>query len=153
MSEEKEGVDADQLKSLTLAPEYGYVVLVSVGFFFLNVAQVARIAVLRGRYRIGYPSMSSAEHPQFECAQRVHHNTLEQLPFFLPYLAFGGVRHPVFAAAFGAAYLFGRIVYTVGYWTGKPNYRLPGSFIGTLFGLFPLLGVAISSAAGMIGWW
>ncbi len=65
----------------------------------------------------------------------------------------GDSRHPIFAAAFGGAYLLGRIIYTIGYWTGKANYRLPGSFIGTFFGLLPLVGVALSSAAGMIGWW
>ncbi len=148
-----EGADADQLTSLTLAPEYGYVVIVAALFFFLNFAQTVRIGQLRARYKIEYPQMSAPEFPDFECAQRVHHNTHEQLPFALVNMAFAGVRHPVFAAAFGGVFFLARVAYSIGYWTGKPKLRLPGSLIGTFFGMLPLVGFAISSGAGMIGWW
>ncbi len=76
--------------------------------------------------------MYSEDHPKFNCAQRVHQNTLEQLPFFLFNLAVGGVRHAIPAAVFGLVFNVARIIYSVGYWSGKPARRIPGSII-TLF--------------------
>ena len=47
----------------------------------------------------------------------------------------------------------GRLAYAVGYSTGKPELRVPGAAASMLGGMFPLAGMAISTAAGLIGWW
>ncbi len=138
---------------MEVPPGYAYVILVAVLMFFIIFAQIIRVSMLRSRYKIEYPKMVSEEYEDFNCAQRVHHNTLEQLPLFLAYLAFGGIGYPIWAASFGAAYLVGRILYSVGYWTGKPAARIPGSFIGTFLGLFPLIGTSVASAGLIEGWW
>ena len=57
---------------------------------------------------------------KFNCAQRAHHNTLEVMPHTLFTLLFSGLRYPGAATALGAVWLFGRIVYTMGYATGDP---------------------------------
>jgi uncharacterized membrane protein YecN with MAPEG domain len=57
------------------------------------------------------------------------------------------------ASICGAIYLVGRIVYAYGYSTGKPELRIPGAMVSMLGGMFPLAGLSISTAAGIIGWW
>jgi MAPEG family len=57
------------------------------------------------------------------------------------------------ASISGAIYLVGRLVYAVGYSTGKPELRVPGALCSMFGGMFPLLGMSISTAAGLIGWW
>ncbi len=139
--------------TLQLQPEYGYVILVAAFTFVVNFAQITRISILRSRFNIDYPKMSSEDELLFNCAQRVHHNTLEQLPFVLVNLAFGGLKHPTVAASFGGIYIIGRILYSLGYWTGVPKRRIPGSLLGFLGGIFPLLGTSVAAAGSFIGWW
>ena len=97
--------------------------------------------------------MTSEKHNDFNCAQRAHQNTLEGLPFFLVNLLLAGIRHPCGAATFGTIFLVGLIVYSIGYYSGDPEKRVPGALIGGLFGLFPLVGLSVSTAAGLLGWW
>ena len=128
--------------------------LVASSATIVNFMQVRRIIALRKKLDIKYPEMTShGKHPEFECAQRVHQNTLELLPFFYPALFVGGLRHPKAAAALGALFLVGRVVYSIGYWSGEPKKRLPGALMSmpTLF--FGLTGLAISTASGVLGWW
>lgn len=57
---------------------------------------------------------------RFNCAQRAHQNTLEVVPHTLFTILFSGLRYPTIAIAFGSIWLFGRIIYTVGYSSGDP---------------------------------
>ena len=52
--------------------------------------------------------MYSEKHPEFNCYQRAHQNTLEFTPFYLALVLTGGLRHPLFAAGAGAVYLASR---------------------------------------------
>ena len=96
--------------------------------------------------------MYSEKHPEFNCYQRAHQNTLEFTPFYLALVILGGLRHPSFAAGAGGIYLVGRIIYSLGYYTGNPKSRIPG-FILNLLALTALLGCSVSTAAGLLGWW
>lgn len=58
--------------------------------------------------------------------QRAHGNTLEALPYFLFALLFAGIDRPLVASGFGALWLVGRIVYTLGYSTGDAKKRMYG---------------------------
>ena len=58
--------------------------------------------------------MYSDRHPDFNCYQRAHQNTLENFPFMLITLMAGGVRHPVVAAAAGMAWIVARVFYSLG---------------------------------------
>jgi len=55
---------------------------------------------------------------RFNCAQRAHHNTLEVVPHTLFTILFSGLRYPTAATALGSLWVFGRIIYTMGYSTG-----------------------------------
>jgi glutathione S-transferase len=96
--------------------------------------------------------MSSIDHPVFDCYQRAHQNTLEFLPFFLVLILAAGLRHPVVAIIVGVCWIVARIIYSIGYYTGKPNKRIPGSLL-SFFALLALFGTTLSSAAGLLGWW
>ena len=137
---------------VNVEPEYGYVVLAASATVVINFWQMAKIGSLRKKLGIKYPAMYSDKHPEFNCAQRVHQNTLEQLPFFIANLLLGGIRHPKLAALFGAVFLAGRVVYSLGYYTGDPSKRVPGGIMSTLGGIVPLFFLALSTGAGMLGW-
>ena len=107
----------------------------------------------RKRLGVKYPGMYSEDHPEFNCIQRAHQNTLENLPIFIATLLLGGLRHPRYAAIFGGIWFVGRVVYTVGYGTGQPDKRRPGFIMSMMGGSMPLVALAISTGAGMLGWW
>ena len=108
--------------------------------------------------------MYSKDSAIFNCIQRAHQNTLENLPqfFFLltmgecdnlttdllnlliPSHFAGGLSMPKLSAAAGWVWIAGRVVYALGYSTGDPQKRVRGAF-GYL-GLFTLLGATINTA-------
>ena len=97
--------------------------------------------------------MTSEKHNDFNCAQRVHHNTLEVLPFYFVCLLGASIRHPFYASIAGAVWIFGRVIFSLGYYTGNPGNRVPGAILSGPIGLVPLFGMAVSSAFGILGWW
>lgn len=60
-------------------------------------------------------------------------------------------QHPATAAAFGAAYLAGRIAYVQGYSTGDPEKRINPLVALNYVGLLGLMGTAIKIAVDMMG--
>ena len=107
--------------------------------------------------------MYSKDSRVFNCIQRAHQNTLENLPQFFFLLTIGialhdryfktlrmfvfcpgGLSMPKLSAAAGWVWVAGRGVYALGYSTGDPAKRVRGAF-GYL-GLFTLLGCAIKTA-------
>jgi uncharacterized membrane protein YecN with MAPEG domain len=102
----------------------------------------------RGRYGVKAPAVTGSE--MFERAYRVQMNTLELLVALLPalYLA---ARYwpPAFAAAAGAVYLVGRLIYAQAY--VKDPARRGLGFLLSIAPVFVLvvagLGAAVRSAA------
>ncbi len=137
--------------TLQLEPEFGYVVLVAAAAFFLNMFQMVRIGMVRKACGVEYPAVWSDKYPEFNRAQRVHHNTLESVPFFLMFLLIVGLQMPKWAAIFGAIWVGGRFLYSIGYYVDAKK-RLPGFLISQFFGLFPLLVLSIYTGAGFLGW-
>ncbi|TFK99723.1 hypothetical protein BDV98DRAFT_570739 [Pterulicium gracile] len=78
---------------------------------------------------------------KFNCAQRVHQNTLENIPAVLTVTALTAVTNPKFAAAGLATFTFGRILYSWGYIATGERYAR-GGVVGTLAQL-SLLGGSI----------
>lgn len=139
--------------TLNISPEYGYVVMVGAVMVVVNFWKILRIAGMRKELNIKYPTMYSDEHPVFNCYQRAHQNTLEFVPYFYPALFTAGLRHPIGATVAGSIFAVGRVIYALGYYTGKPEKRVPGAVISEFLGLFPLIGMSISFGAGLLGWW
>ena len=83
----------------------------------------------RKLYKVEYPAMYSDTEQVFNCYQRVHQNTLERVTVFLVILLAAGLFNAKMAAAFGFIWLAGRIIYSIGYYSGIPKNRIAGSFV------------------------
>lgn len=109
-----------------------------------------RVAGARRKSGIAAPAMSGD--PLLERHLRVQGNTLEWLPIFLPSLwLFAFYWDDAVAAAIGAVWVVGRIVYALGY-VADPKKREAGFLIQTLAAavlLFGALGRAAWLALGI----
>jgi glutathione S-transferase len=82
----------------------------------------------RATYKVKAPSMDGP--PPFQAAQRVQANTLEQLPLLLvPLWMCALYLGDSWAAAGGALWCVGRVVYAIGYYKDPPK-REAGFIIG-----------------------
>ena len=89
---------------------------------------MANAAAARGKYKVKAPSMDGP--PPFQCAMRVQANTLEQLPLLLaPLWMCALFLGDYWAAAGGALWCVGRIMYALAYYK-DPSKRTLGYAIG-----------------------
>lgn len=131
---------AAALAPLALPTGYGYVILTAAASAFLVQWQAIQVSGQRKKLGIKYPKMyEEAENSVFNCYQRAHQNTLESYPSFLALLLIGGLGYPITSAVLGLIWLVGRVVYSLGYYTGDPNNRLKG-----MFHFFAFLGLFIT---------
>lgn len=119
-----------------MLPEYGYVlgsVAVSAG---IVQWMAIRVGIARRESGVNYPQMYAEGTDEvankFNCTQRAHQNTVENLPSLLALELVLATAHPITAAALGMVWNVGRIMYALGYSTGDPNKRIPGVAISSL---------------------
>jgi glutathione S-transferase len=118
------------------------VTLLALAVYFFSSVLVSRA---RKKFGVKLPAISG--NPDFERVFRAHMNTLEWLPIFLPALwLFAIYIGDVGAAALGAVWVVGRILYVLGYAKAVAK-RGPGFAIQTLAALALWLG-----AFGAIVW-
>nr|GLL26189.1 microsomal glutathione S-transferase 3-like [Ipomoea trifida] len=111
-----------------LPKEYGYVIIVLVLYCFLNLWMSFQVGKARKQYKVPYPTMyaSEAENKDanlFNCVQRGHQNSLENMPVFFMLMIMGGIRHPLICASLGVIYIVSRYGYFTGYASGDPSKR------------------------------
>ncbi len=100
----------------------------------------------RMQHHVRAPAVSGNE--AFERAYRVQMNTIEQLVVFLPALYIAARYWPQpWAAALGAVYLVGRLVYRQAY-LADPDKRGPGFMLTALPTLLLLLGGLVGVLRG-----
>jgi hypothetical protein len=122
-------------------PYTAFVTLLDMVMYLMVTMNVGRA---RGKYKVAAPSMDGPEH--FLRIFRVQMNTLEQLALHLPILWIAAyAMDDVFAAAFGAVWLLGRLLYARGYYR-KAKSRHKGFMIGMLVNVVLFIG----AAAGVI---
>src|SRR5262245_56154932 len=118
------------------------VTCLAVAFFFFTTTQVSR-----ARAAFGIKAPATSGHPDFERVFRVQMNTLEWMPIFLPALwLFAVYISDAAAAALGAVWIVGRIMYWNGY-RQAANKRSMGFAVQATAGFALWLG-----ALGMIVW-
>jgi glutathione S-transferase len=118
------------------------VTCLAILFYFFTCARVARARVV---YGVKLPAISG--HPDFERVFRVHMNTLEWMPIFLPSLwLFAIYVTDTSAAALGLVWIIGRILYLAGY-SKAVEKRTPGFGVQATACIVLVLG-----ALGMIVW-
>ncbi|XP_033121040.1 microsomal glutathione S-transferase 3-like isoform X2 [Anneissia japonica] len=110
----------------------------------------AKVGQARKKYGVKYPLMYDSKEPMFNCYQRAHQNTLEQIPYFLLFLLLGGIQHPGVCIVCGLIWIVSRLSYAFGYYTGDPEKRLKGVY--GYIGLFGLIAATISFALHLLQW-
>lgn len=89
---------------------YGTILLALLEY----IVMAALVGRARGKYGIRAPAMTG--HPEFERANRVHVNTLENLIIFVPAVwIFATYVSAAWAAGLGAVFVIARALYAVGY--------------------------------------
>jgi len=124
---------------------YHYTALITVLAVLFYMFASMRVSWARGKYGVKLPATSG--NADFERVFRVHMNTLEFMPVFLPSLwLFAIYISDAIAASIGAVWIVGRILYMIGYSKSVPQ-RGPGFAIQLLTASALLLG-----ALGAIVW-
>jgi glutathione S-transferase len=84
----------------------------------------------RKKYDVKYPLLYAPEkHPDataFNCAQRAHQNTLENIAMVNISMLANAILFPTLSATLGAIWCVGRVLYIHGYSTGGPKGRTLG---------------------------
>jgi glutathione S-transferase len=125
-------------------PWVAIVTLLSMLFYLFTGVNVARA---RAVHKVAAPTMTGA--PEFERAVRVQMNTLEWLPVYLVALwLFAVYVEPRIAAAIGAVWIAGRVLYMRGYLMAAEQ-RSTGFFIQAI-ATFALWIGALAGAAWRI---
>jgi len=120
------------------------IVLALVQYFVFGML----VGKARGTYEVHAPAISG--HPVFERYYRVHQNTLEMLVMFIPSIVlFSYLVRPDIAAAIGAVYLVGRIIYLRAY-VADPSKRGLGFMVSILPVLVLLLGSGVAAVISLI---
>lgn len=89
---------------------YGTILLALLEY----IVMAALVGRARGKYGIQAPAMTG--HPDFERANRVHINTLENLIVFVPAVwIFAAYVSVIWAAVLGALFVVARAAYAIGY--------------------------------------
>jgi glutathione S-transferase len=123
------------------ASGYLWVALVSLLALILNI--VLALNVARSRTQYGVQAPATTGHPAFERALRIHANTAEQLAAFVTALWLCAIYlQPLAAAILGFIWIFGRIVYGVGY-AADPSKRVAGFVVSVVALVLLIVGALV----------
>jgi glutathione S-transferase len=104
----------------------------------------------RARAKFGIHAPAMTGHPEFERANRVHVNTLENLIIFIPaVLLFANYVSVRWAAALGFAFVVARVLYAVGY-LKAPEKRGIGAGITGILVVLLVLGALVGLARALV---
>jgi glutathione S-transferase len=113
-------------------------------YFYMGI----RVGLSRTKYNI--PAPATTGDPTFERMQRVHMNTLEGMPIFLPVLwLFAAYHSDMIAAALGLVWVVGRIIYMNAY-TKDATKRSGGFQIQLLATAVLLVGTVVGAVQALL---
>jgi glutathione S-transferase len=122
-----------------------YTAFVTLLDMVLYQAITFKVIRARGKYKVVAPSTDGPE--PFQRILRVQANTVEQLVVHLPLLWIAAfAMDDMFAAAFGAVWILGRILYARGYYR-KAKRRTKGFVIGMVVNIILFLGALAGTVA------
>jgi glutathione S-transferase len=103
-----------------------------------------------GRTKYNVPAPATTGDPTFERMNRVHMNTLEGMPIFLPLLwLFASYHNDTLAAALGLVWVIGRTIFMIGY-TADAKKRSAGFGIQALVNLVLMVGVVVGAVQALL---
>jgi len=141
------------MSSTIVVPQgFSYVAASLLSIAVLLQWQAGSINYYRKEANIPYPQtfaekaemQASKEALIFNCAQRAHYNTVENVPIIVICTLVTALRHPIYAASACGLFTVGRILYTIGYLSGEPRNRharggwlgivaIAAMFLGTIY--------------------
>ncbi|ESZ97177.1 putative Microsomal glutathione S-transferase 3 [Sclerotinia borealis F-4128] len=136
--------------TITLDPDYGYVILAATSTFILNLVHGINTGTYRKAAKIDYPaayapsSRTDADAHRFNCAQRSHANFTENHSVAVTAMLVSGLQFPRTAAVLGGFWSLSRWAYMRGYSRGGAGGK--GRYEGIAFWGFQL------GLMGMCGW-
>ncbi|SJX65618.1 related to glutathione s-transferase 3 [Sporisorium reilianum f. sp. reilianum] len=149
---------ASTVQGLFLPVGYGYVVSCVVSAIWVTFLMGVKAGSARKAAQIPYPYLyaekavaeKNREAHLFNCAQRVHQNTLENLTGFAFLTLFNGLFFPKVTAIISATWVISRIPYAIGYYSGTPSNRAAGAILSGL-SFLALLVTATYACFGILG--
>ncbi|KXN74461.1 hypothetical protein CONCODRAFT_82924 [Conidiobolus coronatus NRRL 28638] len=146
--------------SITIAKDYGYVLLGSTAIAIQCFLSALPVSKLRKSLNVPYPDTGSGRYAKkltdeewelFNNAQRAHHNYVEQHTITQVLLLTAGVFNPIYAAYSSVAYIVGRQLYQNGYIKNGPKGRMVGAIVLDL-ALVALIGMSVHGALKLTQW-
>lgn len=108
-------------------------------YFYMGL----RVGLARTKFNV--PAPATTGDPTFERMNRVHMNTLESMPIFLPLLwLFASYHSDAIAAGLGLIWVIGRAIFMIGY-TEAAGKRSAGFGIQALVNLILLIGTVVGA--------
>ncbi|CAL1694147.1 unnamed protein product [Somion occarium] len=140
---------------VTLPQGYQYAGAAILSTFWLHFWQMVKVSKARSLAKIPYPQLyaekaeaeANKDAYKFNCTQRAHQNTLENLPTILGSTAIVATQWPIFAASACGLWVAARVLYTIGYSTGDPAKR--NMFKGTLIGGLSMISLLVGATAAV----
>lgn len=122
--------------------------LVTVAAICLYFYMGLRVGKARTTYGIAAPATTGD--PTFERMNRVHLNTLEGMPIFLPLLwLFASYHGDPIAAGLGLVWVIGRTIFMLGY-TAEAGKRSAGFAIQFFATVFLLIGTIVGAVQALM---
>jgi glutathione S-transferase len=109
------------------------------------------IFVMQARTKHGVPAPKTSGNEEFDRTWRVHYNTLEQMPIFLPLLwIFSLTVSPIWGFILGILWSIGRIGYMLGYYKSTKSRSNPISYLSSVVILIFLLASLYAITRGLL---
>lgn len=147
------GIACDYASSQTLwgkdimsaLPLTTLVTVIAIGLYFY---MGLRVGLARTKYNV--PAPATTGDPTFERMNRVHMNTLEGMPIFLPLLwLFASYHSDAIAAGLGLVWVVGRIMFMIGY-TQEAGKRSGGFQVQFLAVVILLVGTIVGAVQALL---
>jgi glutathione S-transferase len=133
-----------------LSKELLYPALATIVAVIVYFSQSIFVAVGRTKHNVPVPK-STGVNEDFDRIWRVHYNTLEQMPVFLPLLwIFALTVSSFYAFVFGILWSVGRVAYMIGYYKSVKGRHNPIAALSSVSVLVFLLGSIWAVVSGLI---
>jgi glutathione S-transferase len=133
-----------------LSKELLFPALATIVAIIVYFSQSIFVAVGRSKHGVQLPKTTGVN-DDFDRIWRVHYNTLEQMPVFLPLLwIFALTVSSFYAGCLGLVWSFGRVGYMVGYYKSVKSRSNPVSYLSSITVLIFLFGSLWAVISGLL---
>jgi glutathione S-transferase len=133
-----------------LTKELLYPALATIIAVLVYFSQSIFVSAGRSKYKVELPK-TTGHNDDFDRVWRVHYNTLEQMPIFLPLLwIFALTVSPFYSFILGIIWSIGRVAYMLGYYKSIEGRRSFISYLSSVSLIIFLIGSLWSIIGGLI---